>query len=136
MKAFLSLLIIASVILTLGSLESCYSDEYIIETEPIDTTRIVSFSNDIVPVFELKCNDSSCHASGAVEPDLTPANAYQSLLDGNFVDINSDPLDPGNSELYLWLVGAGGRLVMPPTGTDPDLNAKVLSWIFQGAMDN
>ena len=47
--------------------ESCYSDNF--EPEPIiidPGEPEVSFKDEIVPVFETSCNQSICHATGAV----------------------------------------------------------------------
>ena len=87
----------------------CYSDQF--EPEPIiiDPVDEISLANDIVPIFEEKCNSPLCHATGAVPPDLTPPNAYESMINGGYVNTE----DPTSSEFYLWLIGDGGRLIMP-----------------------
>ena len=113
-------------------LSSCYSD--IFEPEPIviDPVDTISFSTQIVPLFESGCNLSICHATGGAFPDLTPANAYNSLIDNGFVDTN----DPTKSELYFWLIGDEGRDIMPPQGRDEELIELVLGWMSQGALNN
>lgn len=110
----------------------CYSDQF--EPEPIiiDPVDEISFSNDIVPIFVTGCNLSICHATGAVAPDLTPANAYNAMINGGYVNT----ADPTASEFYLWLIGDGGRDIMPPGGQDNELIELVLGWMQQGALDN
>ncbi len=115
----------------LGFMNSCQYDQYLPETEPIDTTVVVSFSEEIIPIFNESCNNSSCHAPGAIAPDLTPANAYSALINGNY--INTDI--PEESELYQWMIG-NGDLPMPLTGPNSAYNTLVLTWITQGALDN
>ena len=116
----------------LAGMSSCYSDVFSPEPiviEPVDT---ISFSQQIVPLFESGCNLSICHATGGAFPDLTRANAYNSLIENGFVDTN----DPTNSELYFWLIGDEGRDIMPPQGRDEVLIELVLGWMSQGALNN
>jgi hypothetical protein len=125
-------LITAGLALIIILLSRCYSDQF--EPEPIiiDPVDTISFSMDIVPIFVSSCNLSICHAAGAVAPDLTPANAYNSLVNGGYIDT----MDPTQSELYFWLIGDGGREIMPTAGRDEELIDLVLGWMQQGALDN
>ena len=124
------LVVLAAIIM--GGMSSCYSDVFAPEPiiiEPVDT---ISFSNEIVPLFESGCNLSICHASGGVFPDLTRSNAYNSLIENGFV--NTD--DPTKSELYFWLIGEEGRDIMPPSGRNEELIELILGWMSQGALNN
>ena len=132
MKRHIFSLVILSLVLIFGIAESCSYDEYIPELVIIDPTDTISFADEIVPIFEAKCNSSFCHGQNAIPPNLTPANAYRSIIDGDYVNL----VDPVSSEFYLWLNGVDGRDVMPPGGADPDLNALFLTWVQQGALDN
>jgi len=96
--------------------------------DPNDTNTVISFSTDIVPIFERGCNASVCHASGAVPPDLTRENAYQSLFDENQIDLAT----PENSILYTKMATGGSMNKYTEYG-EPD---KVLKWIQQGALNN
>lgn len=87
----------------------------------------VSFSGDIMPIFNASCNITTCH-NGTVAPDLRPANAFNQLSNGGYINLSN----PENSELYLWMRGER-RLDMPLTGPNPTYNAKILAWIQQGA---
>jgi len=113
----------------LGWASGCYFDKsLILETEE---TREISFSQDMVPIFNESCNVSSCHSAGGIEPDLTAEKAYNNLINGNYIDLNA----PENSELYLWMTGKRSS-PMPLSGSDQKLNAVVLAWIKQGARNN
>lgn len=126
---------IMGVALVAGSLlfllAGCYKDK----TVPVDTTptitRTVSFSSDLIPIFTKNCSLSGCHATGGHIPDLSAANAYNSLKTGNYFNTSN----PENSEIYLWLTGKR-RTQMPVGGMNKDINALVLAWIKQGAKNN
>lgn len=135
MKQQLVLSALATALLLFSMLAptGCSYDSGILTIEPpvIDTTVQVSFSMEIVPIFEQKCNFSGCHNTGGTPPDLTAANAYDDLLQGGYIDTDL----PADSELMQWLLGNRSR-PMPVSGPDNDLNTKVLTWITQGAKDN
>ncbi len=116
-------------VLIAAVMSSCYYDEVIKVEENIEVGE-VTFSVDIIPIFTESCAVSGCH-NGNVSPNLLPANAYNTLINGNYVNVN----DPKNSELYLWVSGKK-TLPMPPTGSDATINANVLAWIEQGALNN
>lgn len=97
---------------------------------PIDTTVKVSFSQEIIPIFNQSCNESTCHG-GQFSPDLRPANAYNALWDGGYIDT----MTPEQSELYIWVYGQG-RFPMPLNGADPAIYTPILNWIVQGAQNN
>lgn len=126
-------LVLVGMLLT-GSIfyTGCYSDQF--EPEPIiiDPVDTISFSAEILPIFVASCNQSICHGPGAVPPDLTPSKAYNSLINGDFINTS----DPVASDLYLWLIGDGGRIVMPPSGKDDALIELTLGWMQQGALNN
>jgi len=110
-------------------MSSCYYDEVIKIEEDIDVGE-VAFTIDVIPIFNQSCNISGCH-NGSVAPNLLPANAYNSLINGSYVNVNA----PKNSELYLWMRGEK-NLPMPPSGPDANDNAIILAWIEQGALNN
>jgi hypothetical protein len=112
-------------------LTGCYKDRTIVSETGDEITRTVSFANDIIPLFNSSCNSSGCHNSGGKAPDLSSANAFTSLSNGNYINI-SDPL---NSELYLWMTGKKGS-PMPLSGINKEYNALILAWIKQGGGNN
>lgn len=112
-------------------LQSCYYDEVIPVEEPVGDVGNVSFSADLIPIFNSSCNNTGCHSAGGQKPDLTAPNAYNSLINGGYINIAV----PESSSLYLWMRGENGT-PMPLSGPDATYNAKVLAWIEQGALNN
>ena len=109
---------------------SCSYDQHLPEEEPV-VTDTVFFADDILPIFNASCNTAGCHSTGNVVPDLTPGNAYNSLISGGYIDVDT----PDNSELLQWMRG-NRDLSMPLDGPDPEYNSLVLAWITQGAKNN
>ncbi|MBT8220566.1 MAG: hypothetical protein KJP00_12120 [Bacteroidia bacterium] len=126
--------IILYMILVLGIVQliGCYAEQFEPEPVIIDPVETISFSGDIIPLFSSGCTQSICHGTGAAYPDLTPSRAYNELVNGGFINT----ADPVSSELYLWLIGDGGRIIMPPSGRDEELIELTLGWMQQGALDN
>lgn len=110
-------------------LSRCYKNKTVY-LEP-EITRSVTFSQDIIPLFNKNCNTSGCHSAGGQTPNLTETNAYNSLIIGNYVN----KTDPENSLIYLKMTGKHGT-PMPPSGSNKDLSALMLAWIKQGANNN
>jgi hypothetical protein len=110
-------------------LSGCYYDQ-VLPMKPDIEVGEATFSDDIVPIFNKNCNSSGCH-NGSVNPNLLPANAYNELLGGGYINKST----PSESELYKWMIGDKGT-PMPPAGPDATNNAKVLAWIEQGALNN
>ncbi|HET9824500.1 MAG TPA: hypothetical protein VFP87_04165 [Chitinophagaceae bacterium] len=108
----------------------CYKDRTVVTDVP-EITRTVTFSQDIIPIFNASCNTSGCHSSGGQRPDLTAPNAYNSLSTGGYVDKDN----PENSLLYLKVSGQKGT-PMPPGGVNKEYSALILAWIKQGANNN
>ncbi len=130
----LTLLVLVSLLVLLGVFTSCEYEEILPPDDeiPIDTTAPpVSFSLDIIPLFNSSCNTSGCHSLGGVEPDLSPNNAYGELTTKGYLNLD----DPVQSEFYQWIAG-NRRIPMPIAGPDPEINRLVLTWITQGAPDN
>ena len=97
-----------------------------------EITTEMSFSKDIVPIFSKNCALAGCHVPGGKVPDLTEANAFQSLTVGNYVKAQ----DPDNSLLMLWLTGKKSPVMPLGSGPNPEINAKIYAWINQGAKNN
>ncbi len=113
-------------------LASCSKTTTIVKNAGSGITTTMSFSKDIIPIFEKSCSLSGCHATGAKAPDLTLANAYKALSSGNYLKAG----DPENSVLLLWMNGKKSP-TMPLGGTpNADNNAKIYAWINQGAKNN
>lgn len=119
-------------LLTGGMLtEGCYKNHTVLPETGVAVTRTVSFSGDIIPIFNKSCNNSGCHSAGAIAPNLMPASAFNALNGGNYIDKNK----PENSSLYLWMTGKKSS-PMPLSGPDKEYNALILAWIKQGALNN
>lgn len=88
----------------------------------------VKFQTDIMPIFNSGCNNAGCHNSNGPSPDLTPANAYQSLINENMVI-------PGNGKESLLYVALQPGGVMAAYGSAKN-NALIKSWIDLGAENN
>ena len=111
-------------------LSGCYYDAVLPPLTPEIETEI-SFNKDIIPIFNKSCNGSGCHNIGGTKPDLTAANAYNALKNGNYFNISAAE----SSEIYKWMKGEKG-LPMPLSGPNSEYNAKILAWIKQGALNN
>lgn len=100
------------------------------EPEPIDTTVDLSFVNEIIPIFTTNNNCTSCHTTGKTAPDLSAANAYQSLVSGGFVVANN----PEGSAIYTFPNPTASTHVWKHyTARQAEL---IFTWINQGAQNN
>lgn len=106
----------------------CYYDRI---PTPSKIDREVSFTADIIPIFNKSCNSAGCHNSGGIKPDLSAANALGSLSDDGYINT----ANPVKSILYETMTGA--QTQMPPSGKLPETDISlVLAWIEQGAVNN
>jgi len=115
------LLIIGLVILGITSCEYKYIDPIVVEL-PDDP---VSFAEQVEPIFQDKC--ATCHSS--TNPILTEGDAYDNLINGNYVDT----LAPESSVLYEKVEEGhpGGSSALNATQL-----ALILKWIQEGAKNN
>ena len=117
----LSLLLVASL------LPSC---EYeFIEPEPVFIPEVITFTDNILPIFEAKCSISGCHVAGFSILDLSQDNAYTELFRKQLIDTD----DPEASNLYQKLSAPGSTHADRSTTTD---QATILAWINKGAKNN
>jgi hypothetical protein len=124
------LIIFAAFITTLViGLSGCYKDTIIPEgaIDPDGPPQSVSFSKDLAPLFNTKCATTGCHASGAHKPYLTTTLAYQSVVNGGFVNT----IVPKDSRLYTMINGEMKEYI--PSAAD---RQKVYDWIRNGAPNN
>ncbi|MFZ4769122.1 MAG: hypothetical protein ACOYLO_03000 [Ferruginibacter sp.] len=128
-KTILGIILISGTLIFL--LSGCYKDKTVIFDTGAEITRPVTFSNDIIPMFSKSCALSGCHTSGGKSPDLSAANAYNSLKVGNYFNTTN----PSGSVIYLWMSGKKST-PMPVGGINKDYNALMLAWIKQGANNN
>ena len=134
MKKYISFLFFS--ILFLASCEKDYlSTTPPDNSAPIDTTKLISFKDAVVPIFVANCLGSGCHATGGQSPVLTADKAYDQLTQLGYVDAITPDTLPANSKLYQRMIGTSKP--MPPAGK---LSATKLSavelWIKQGSNNN
>ena len=99
------------------------------------TIAIVSFSKDIIPVFQVSCAlNASCHlgANNANHKvNLDSSLAYNTILNKHLVIVNK----PTASLLYVQVVT--GIMPKAPYGKLSDAQLiLILNWISQGAKNN
>ncbi len=115
-----------------GALASC--TDYVNIRPVVVVPDSVKFKANIIPIFNLSCNKSPCHAKGGQAPDLSASNAYTSLTFYGYVDADAaatDSLYAKSSPIYQKITTGS----MKDKATDQD-RALVLKWIQQGALDN
>lgn len=103
------------------------------EVPPIDNgggngEETVSFSTQVLPIFSTNC--ASCHKTGGTKPDLTAANAYQSIYTSKYINVSS----PEQSKIYSFVKnGASTHKHKQYTVAEGQL---MLTWITEGAKNN
>jgi hypothetical protein len=111
----------------------CAKDTTVYLNNEETVTTPVSFSKEIIPIFNKSCNTSGCHNKGGIAPDLSAENAYTALANGGYYNV----ADPGNSVLYLWLTGKKTPAMPIGAANNPsNINGLTLAWITQGAKNN
>ncbi len=122
---------LAIVLLAVFFAPGCYKSTTVDLSSDLEITRDVGFAADVLPIFDKSCNQSGCHSTGGIAPDLSSTNAFNALSNGGYIDV----ANPENSRLY-GLVSGTLSPVMPVSGADPVIAATVLAWIKQGAQNN
>jgi hypothetical protein len=131
MKKFRSLLTLLVVTLLFSG---CTYNFIIPEELPPDPTDPnapeISFSAEILPIFNNGNNCTSCHGTGGTSPDLTTEKAYNSINNSKYISLGT----PEESKIYHY--------PSPDTDTHKQQEytaneaALVLGWIIQGAQNN
>lgn len=114
--------LIAGAVLVTALLSRCVYEEV---PEPV-VPDVVSFGEDIMPIFNASCNMTSCHEKWGIAPDLSPDNAW-SELQTKYINV-SEP----ESSLLITVMDGGS---MAPYSSDQDI-ALIIKWITDGANDN
>lgn len=133
--------IIKQIILAASSVFIFISCDDTLTVQNVDDRNIpltnVSFSQDIYPIFQVKCAFSGCHAS---------PNAADGIDLSTWANVTANPniVFPGEPDLsrLVWAIeGRAGISPMPPVGyakpvtTDKQLPG-IKTWIREGALDN
>jgi len=118
--------LIFSAIISSGIMGFVACEEYTYDPGRLDPNRVISFSDDLIPIFEEKC--VSCHG-GALSPNLSKDKAYNTLTTKGY--ISDDPENtPEESGIYTKLAAGHSTAV-----TELEINM-ILQWIRQGAENN
>lgn len=123
-----SVVILVWIMMVAWLVAGCYYDEVMGADDELPAN--VSFNRDVMDIFNKSCNMSGCHdADPPHAPSLVAANAYNSLMQGGFVNTTV----PQESTLYAVLVEGN----MPPSGALSSREMKIiLAWINEGAQNN
>ena len=116
----------------LAAAVGCAKTTTVVVNPGASITEEVSYSKDVIPLFTTNCALSGCHVPGGHLPDLSAADAYQSLTTGGYVS----PGDPDHSVILLWLTGKKTPAMPLGRGPQQDIIAEVYAWIAQGAKNN
>ena len=113
-----------------GMLLNACTYDFIVKEElpPVDPTVDILFATQIAPVFANKC--ISCHKVGGQAPDLSVANAYNSIKNMNLLNATT----PESSLIYTYPNPASALHNWKKySAAEAQL---VLTWIQQGAKNN
>ncbi|MBS1532693.1 MAG: hypothetical protein JSU01_20490 [Bacteroidetes bacterium] len=116
-------------IIVAAGLTGCYKDVVlpVAGADPNAPPKQYSFSVDIAPILATNCAKSGCHVAGAQAPDMELGKAYNSLVNGGFVNTQF----PNQSELYQQINGNMEEHI--PNAAD---RQKIYDWIRTGALNN
>lgn len=95
-----------------------------------DSTIVVSFKNEIIPIWNTGNYCTSCHTTGKQAPDLTPDKAYAAINTTRYINSTT----PEESKIY--------KYPHPDTSTHTRKKynsaqaALILKWIKEGAKNN
>lgn len=117
--------------IVIAFLHACEYKKWAEPSQPKPLPAVVSFSQDIIPIFNTACNTSGCHSgtSPAGNLNLSANVAYRQL----FFHHDVDTINPNSSILYIQIASG----TMPPSGklSDYDIGL-VQKWIQQKAKNN
>jgi len=111
-------------------LNACTYDFIVKEELPqVDPTVTILFATQVAPIFisnQYQC--TSCHKTGSTAPDLTAANAFNSLNTLKLIDTTA----PASSKI-LTIPGSASHAWAKFSAAESQL---ILTWIQQGAKNN
>lgn len=114
-------------------LSGCYyHDETDVEPTPTNGTGSeISFSTQVLPIFNAHCSLTSCHVTGGEKPNLEADQAYNNLFADNLINTQN----PEASELIVRMRSISDP--MPTSGNLPQVQINIIvNWIAQGAKEN
>lgn len=96
----------------------------------------ISFTNDLQPVFELKCANSGCHDDGTMAGGLSLTSCVNAKSDPGTIA----PYSSKTSRLVWAEEGQAGIQPMPPVGVNKPFTSEqdrgLKKWIDEGAKCN
>jgi len=119
---------IAGFTLFLASCQYKYTIEPVIP--PPDPEEQLSFTENVIPIWNTNDKCTSCHNTGGTSPDLTPANAYNSIIT-DYIDVDN----PEASIIYAFPHPDTDTHSWGTSYTSGEA-AILLQWIEQGALNN
>lgn len=139
----------AILLLALILLSSCSGGESTTGPDPNpnpdpdpDPDRLVSFSQDIEPIFSGTCSAAGCHDSGTQESGVN-LSSYDAALKSVGVQYGTEVIDPGspnNSPIVDKISNDNPQFgVRMPEGGPPLNSAQIdsiIAWIEDGAPNN
>lgn len=99
------------------------------DTEGLDKIPEVSFSKDVLPIFEANCAKSGCHDASAAGGKILAD--YDKIMQGGI-----KPYDSQNSHVYKVLHKAWGNIMPPDAPLTMEQRILIRLWIDQGAQNN
>ena len=90
----------------------------------------ISFVNEILPIFTTGNNCTECHRAGGTSPDLSEANAYNSINSAKYIN-QTQP-----EESLIYKVPAPNSSTHRHKVFSGQQAALILAWIKQGAKNN
>ncbi len=118
-------LVVIFLFLALMMTKCVYNDVPEVIIELPDT---VSFSLDIIPIFDADCNSAGCHNEGGIRPDLSPGNAWDAIQSGDYLDLTDPAASP-----FVIKMEEGGSMAQY---SNPQDVALITQWIAEGAKNN
>jgi hypothetical protein len=116
---------------TMLAMSGCYYDWIVPEAIPeIPVDQEISFSQQILPIWNSGNNCTACHKAGGTAPDLTTANAYASVNTAKYVNQSN----PAQSAIYAVPSPLAAKQHFKVYSGEQA--ALVLAWITQGAKNN
>lgn len=130
-KAFLSLIILGSLLFTIGSCEH-ETIAPVVDTTPQPGPVInngICFQSDILPLLQSNCAKSGCHDAATRSKNLV-LDSYTNIMQRDIIPGNADA-----SKIYRALFETGKDKMPPLPNTDLTTAQKALigQWINEGA---
>ncbi len=98
------------------------------KNDTIDVLPEVSFSDEVLPIFQTSCAISGCHDQSTAKEGQVYTN-YENILN------SVKPGDPDNSKSYKAMTNYF-ETMPPDRPLSPEERTKVRVWILQGAKNN